>query len=49
MSHFMTALTPSKILGMIDAGLTNVKIAGEVGVTMAAIWRLTNRREVKGK
>ena len=31
------------------AGMMNVNIAGKVGITRSAIWRLSKRREVKGE
>ena len=43
----MTAVTPTKILGMIDAGLTNVKIAGEVGKQLAVKGDLEEKVVVK--
>ena len=31
------------------AGMMNVNIAGKMGITRSAIWRLSKRREVKGE
>ena len=45
----MSPLVRAKAFGMMDAGLDNVAIAKELGVTRSAIWRLGKRREQIGE
>ena len=49
MARNMTPLVRAKAFGMMDAGLDNVAIAKELGVTRSAIWRLGKRREQMGE